>query len=361
MPKILFACLHRPDRSPSQRYRFEQYIKYLEEQGYSSSVSYLLDEQDDRIFYASGHYLGKLLILLKAVSKRLAEVLFKKLPPVVFVQRESFMLGTAFFEKCFAKRTRLIFDFDDSIWLQQVSEGNKKLAFLKNAGKTKEIIRAAHLVIAGNEYLADYARNYNPGVIIIPSTIDTDKYGTKEITAKENIVIGWSGSFSTIAHFESAVEALQLLKNKYGNRLSFMVIGDPAYYNERLSIKGLPWNAETEVEDLHRFDIGIMPLPDDEWTRGKCGMKGLQYMAAGIPTVMSPVGVNKEIINDGENGFLAGNTEEWVEKLSKLIESVELRKKFSYNGRKTVEGKYSVFANKERYLEAIRRVMGEEV
>jgi len=357
MPKILFACLHRPDRSPSQRYRFEQYIHYLEQQGYSSAFSYLLNEHDDRIFYAPGHYFGKLLILLKAVSKRLAEVFFKKLPPVVFVQRESFMLGSAFFEKRFARRSRLIFDFDDSIWLQQVSAGNKKLAFLKNAGKTKEIIRAAHLVIAGNEYLASYAKNYNSRVIIIPSTIDTDKYSAKKITRKENIVIGWSGSFSTIAHFESAVEALQVLKNKYGSRLSFMVIGDPSYHNEQLSVKGLPWNAATEVEDLHRFDIGIMPLPDDEWTRGKCGMKGLQYMAAGIPTIMSPVGVNKEIIQDGENGFLAGNTEEWVEKLSRLIESVELQKKFSDNGRKTVEEKYSVFANRGKYLDAIKSVM----
>lgn len=359
MSKILFACLHRPDRSPSQRYRFEQYIKFLEEQEYPSSFSYLLNEHDDRVFYAPGHYFGKLLILLKSVSKRLAEVFFKRLPPVVFVQRECFMLGSAFFEKRYAKRSRLIFDFDDSIWLQQVSEGNKKLAFLKNAGKTKEIIRAAHLVIAGNEYLASYARNYNPRVIIIPSTIDTDKYTTKEIVAKENIVIGWSGSFSTIAHFESAVEALQVLKNKYGSRLSFIVIGDPTYYNEPLSIKGVPWNAATEVEDLHRFDIGIMPLPDDEWTRGKCGMKGLQFMAAGIPTVMSPVGVNKEIIQDLENGFLAVTAEEWVEKLSLLIESAELRKKFSINGRKTVEEKYSVNANQGKYLEAMRRVLGD--
>lgn len=357
MSTILFACLHRPDRSPSQRYRFEQYIKFLEEQGYPSSFSYLLNANDDKVFYAHGHYFSKLVILLKSVLKRLLEVFFKPLPPVVFVQRESFMLGSAFFEKKFAKRSRLIFDFDDSIWLQQVSEGNKRLAFLKNAGKTKEIIRAAHLVIAGNEYLASYARNYNPRVIIIPSTIDTDKYTAKEIVAKENIVIGWSGSFSTIAHFESAVEALQVLKNKYGNRLSFIVIGDPTYYNEPLSIKGLPWNATTEVEDLHHFDIGIMPLPDDEWTRGKCGMKGLQYMAAGIPTVMSPVGVNKEIIQDGGNGFLASSTEDWVEKLSLLIDSLELRIKFSINGRKTVEEKYSVFANSGKYLDAVKSVL----
>ena len=106
------------------------------------------------------------------------------------------------------------------------------------------------------------------------------------------------------------------------------------------------------------FDIGIMPLPDDEWTRGKCGMKGLQYMAAGIPTVMSPVGLNKEIIQDCENGFLASSKQEWVEKLGRLIESVDLRKKFSINGRETVESKYSVEANRHKYLEALKMVTG---
>lgn len=359
MSDVLFACLHRPDRSPSQRYRFEQYITCLEEQGYKSTISYLLNENDDKVFYASGNYFGKLVIFLKSVLKRLMEVFLKKLPAVVFVQRECFMLGTSFFERRFARRSRLVFDFDDSIWLPNVSEANKKLAFLKRPEKTKEIIRAAHLVIAGNEYLASYARQFNPHVVIIPSTIDTERYSKKDIREKDHIIIGWSGSFSTIIHFESAMDALIKIKERYDSTVSFMVIGDAAYNNDRLKIVGIPWNAATETEDLQQFDIGIMPLPDDEWTRGKCGMKGLQYMAAGIPTIMSPVGMNNEIIQDGENGFLAGNTEEWVEKLSWLIESVELRKKFSDRGRKTVEEKYSVKANREKYLAAMRRVLGD--
>jgi glycosyltransferase involved in cell wall biosynthesis len=357
MPFVLFACLHRPDRSPSQRYRFEQYIGYLKEQGFENKFSYLLNEQDDKIYYAPGHYAGKLGILLKSVFKRVSEVFFKKPPSIVFVQRECFMLGSSYFERRFARRSKLIFDFDDSIWLQQVSKGNRKLGFLKNAGKTKEIIRASHLVIAGNDYLAAYAKQFNDRVMVIPSTIDTDHYTIKNIVEDGKIVIGWSGSFSTIEHFESAAGALSIIYDRYKERVSFIVIGDENYRNEMLGITGRKWNASTEVEDLQLFDIGIMPLPDNEWTKGKCGMKGLQYMAAGIPTIMSPVGVNKEIIQDGGNGFLASTTEEWVEKLSRLIESVELRQKFSVNGRKTVEEKYSVHTNKEKYLEAMRRVL----
>lgn len=357
MPSILFVCLHRPNRSPSQRFRFEQYINYLNEEGYETKFSFLLNAKDDKRFYAAGNYLNKFIILVKGFTKRMKEAFFSKKPDIVFVQRECFMLGTSFFEKRFSKRSKLIFDFDDSIWLQNVSAANKRLAFLKNADKTKHIIEAAHLVIAGNQYLANYALQYNKNVVIIPTTIDTLQYTLKQDTAKEKVTIGWSGSFTTIQHFEFAIEALLFIKNKYQDKVDFLVIGDANYRNEALGIKGIGWNAATELADLHRMDIGIMPLPDDEWAKGKCGLKGLQYMAAGIPTIMSPVGVNSEIIRDGENGFLASSTAEWVEKLSLLIESVELRKKFALNGRKEVENNYSIEANKGKYKSAMQKVL----
>lgn len=358
MPSVLFVCLHRPDRSPSQRFRFEQYLKFLEANGYEIRFSYLLNAKDDKLFYAPGQYFYKFLILFKAFWKRIKET-FSPLPAdIVFVQRECFMLGTSFFEKRFARRSKLIFDFDDSIWLQNVSEANRRLGFLKNAGKTKDIIKIADLVIPGNQYLSDYALQFNQHVSIIPTTIDTEQYTAKIMTDADTVIIGWSGSFTTIQHFEYALESLKRIKEKYGDKVGFVVIGDGNYRNEELGITGKPWVAATELKDLHQIDIGIMPLPDDEWAKGKCGLKGLQYMACGIPTIMSPVGVNTEIIQDGENGFLAATTEEWVEKLSLLIESAELRKKFSINGRKTVEEKYSVHANQGKYLEAMRSVLG---
>lgn len=357
MKSILFACLHRPDRSPSQRYRFEQYLDFLNQEGYSTRLSFLLNASDDRHFYAPGNYINKFLILIKGFIKRCNEVFFFKKYDIVFVQRECFMLGTSFFEKRFSKRSKLIFDFDDSIWLQNISEGNKKLAFLKNPDKTKSIIQSAALVIAGNEFLAAYALKYNERVVIIPSTIDTKKYTLRQTKTNGPIVIGWSGSFSTIEHFETAKEALLIIKDKYKGMIIFEVIGDVTYRCEQLGISGKAWSASSEVEDLQQFDIGIMPLPDNEWTRGKCGMKGLQYMAAGIPTVMSPVGVNSTIITDGENGFLASSTEEWVDKLSRLVESAALRNKFAINGRQEVVNNYSVEANKEKYLAVMKMVL----
>jgi glycosyltransferase involved in cell wall biosynthesis len=155
---------------------------------------------------------------------------------------------------------------------------------------------------------------------------------------------------TTIQHFDLMIPVLRRLREEYGVAVRFKVIGDGRYRDQELGIQGQDWSAETEVSDLSDIDIGVMPLPDDEWARGKCGLKGLQYMALGIPTIMSPVGVNTEIIDDGVNGFLAGDEDEWLTKLTSLIESAELREKLGREGRETVEQRYSVRSQRERYL-----------
>lgn len=352
MKKVLILCLHRPNRSPSQRFRFEQYLPYLEQNGYSFTFSYLLDADADKIFYRPGHAFRKARIVLKSIWKRWRETLGASKYDLVFVQREALMLGTAYFERAIGKKAPLIFDFDDSIWLQNVSEANKRLDFLKDAAKTSRIIENASKVFAGNEYLATYARKYNQDVVIVPTTIDTEVYkntGRNQTAGK--VCIGWSGSFSTIQHFSLAIPALKKIKEKYGDKVFFKIIGDGNYYCEELKTSGSPWVAATEIEDLSGIDIGIMPLPDDEWAKGKCGLKGLQYMALNIATLMSPVGVNKDIIQNGVNGYLPSNENEWLDTLSMLVENAELRSKIGQAGRQTVINKYSVDGWKEKYLE----------
>jgi glycosyltransferase involved in cell wall biosynthesis len=357
MKKVLILCLHRPDRSPSQRYRFEQYLPYLEENGYEFDFSYLLSKEDDKVYYKPGHYLQKIQIVFSSIAKRLKELLTAGKYDLVFVQREAFMLGTAFFERAIGKKVPLIFDFDDSIWLQNVSESNKKLAFLKDAAKTSKIIERAALVFAGNQFLADYAKNYNPNVAIVPTTIDTDVYQvTKNITGDQSVCIGWTGSFSTVEHFTTAIPALVEIKEKYGDRVRFKIIGDANYYCKELETQGLPWKSDTEVDDLLEFDIGVMPLPDTEWTKGKCGLKGLQYMALGIPTLMSPVGVNTSIIENERNGFLPKTHSEWVAYLSALVESKELRKTIGEAGKKTLDENYSTKVWRQQYLDYFNQV-----
>lgn len=357
MPHVLILCVHRPNRSPSQRFRFEQYLEGLGEAGYTFDFSYLLDARDDRIFYGRGNLIGKAMVILRGLATRLSQLINWRRYDLVFVQREGIMLGTCFLEKFLARRLPLIYDFDDSIWIQNVSEANARFAFLKTTKKIPEMIAASSMVLAGNDYLADFARTYNKNVEIIPTTIDTRLYTPREVgkTSDSPVLVGWSGSFSTIQHFKLAIPFLKELKTRFGERVEFRIIGDANYFCEELGVQGRPWKADSEVADLQEFDIGIMPLPDDEWSRGKCGLKGLQYMAVGVPTLMSPVGVNRDIIEHGENGFLPASPEQWIECLSELVNSAELRRKLGHAGRKTVEQHYSVSGWQERYLTVFGR------
>jgi len=358
MPEILFIAAHRPGRSPSQRFRFEQYFDYLAENGWNCRLSYLLSEKDDKIFYQPGKFFLKTIILFKSIITRFRDLASKNKYDIIFIQREAFMTGSVFFEKRFSKsRAKIIFDFDDAIWNLDISDANKKLGFLKNPSKTAKIIALSDLIFAGNQYLADYAKQFNKNVMVIPTTIDTSYHEEAKGKKEEGICIGWTGSLTTIKHFQFAVPVLEKLKIKYGDRITFKVIGDKNYTNKNLGIAGTAWSGETEIQELQSIDIGIMPLPDDEWAKGKCGLKGLQYMALGIPTIMSPVGVNTEIISQGVNGFLASMEEEWLEKLQLLIENPDLRKKFKTEGRKTVEEKYSKNAWKGVILDTFNKLI----
>jgi len=353
--KILIICLHAFDRVPGQRFRFEQYLDYFKANGIEYKFSGLLEKDDYKYFYKKGHYLRKFQIVVKGYFKRKKELRTVKDYDLVFIQRESFMLGTTYFEKQYARLSKIVYDYDDAIWLNaSVSKQNRMLGFLKKPAKTSDIIAVSTMVFAGNQFLADYALKFNKNVVIVPTTIDTDTYEPAYNINKQRICIGWSGSFSTIAHFQTCLEALGKVKDKFGDKVYFKVIGDANYKNEELRIQGQDWKKESEVKDLQEIDIGIMPLPDDEWSKGKCGLKGLQYMALSIPTIMSPVGVNSEIIQDGYNGFLASTTSEWVDKISQLVESAELRKKMGENGRATVVDQFSVDAVKDLYIKYLR-------
>ena len=356
MPKILFLTLHRKERSPGQRFRHEQYLDYLQENGYEITYSNMLSAKQDKVFYGTGNILGKIGVGISALLLRIKDLLRANRFDYIFIYRDAFFFGIVFEWLFKQTKAKLIFDFDDSIWLQDENPNQSLFQKLKNPAKTGKIISYCDLTIAGNEYLANYAENHSDNISIIPTTIDLEEYTKVEVKKDNRVCIGWSGSFSTIKHFESSLEALKVLKEKYKDQIYIKVIGDGKYENMELGIKGLPWIAATEVPDLCEIDIGIMPLPDDNWSKGKCGLKGLQYMALEIPTIMSPVGVNSDIIIDGKNGFLAGTVKEWVDKLSILIEDDNLRKEIGKAGRKTVEKDFSVEANKDKWLNVFKNL-----
>jgi glycosyltransferase involved in cell wall biosynthesis len=356
MPKVLILVAHRPQRSPSQRYRFEQYLPYLTQHGYEFTWSPLLNESDDCVFYSKGNFPEKLFILLKSLIIRLKDVRRFSHFDILFVQREALFLGTSFVERRAMKSgKKVIFDFDDAIWLADTSPSNKKWEWVKNPIKFNINVSCASIVIAGNKYLAEKAGAFNKNVVVIPTTIDTlNHVPIPEKRNKNKLTVGWSGSISTIKHFESLIPVLQTLKNLFDDRIRFVVYGDSAYEHKMLEIKGVAWSAEGEVDMLNSFDIGIMPLPEDDWTKGKCGLKALSYMACGVPVVASAVGMNVDIIHHGKNGFLASSDEEWLEALKQLLQSFELRESLGKEGRKTVEACYSVESQKNNYLNIFR-------
>ena len=345
------------DKSPGQRYRLEQWEPLLRERGVDITYAPFECAELNDVVYKQGQIAKKLRLVVQALGRRAA--LLSKLTnyDVIYLHREAALLGPAVFERLIHRSgVPIVFDFDDAIFLSYKSPSNGYLSYLKFAGKTKTNCRLAAHVMVGNPYLAEYARQFNRNVSIIPTTIDTDKYKPVNIEdASGPVVIGWTGSHSTVQHLDTLRSALAKLAQRESIRLR--VIGTPNYQIEGVEFETIMWRSETEVEDLSAVDIGIMPLPDDNWARGKCGAKALQFMAMGIPTVCSPVGVNTDIIQDNENGLIANSEDEWIEKLSLLIRSRELRARLGKAGRQTIEQRFSAAVQAPRVYEVLESVV----
>ena len=225
----------------------------------------------------------------------------------------------------------MLLEFDDAIYL----------TFL-HTKKIPRLIRMSKHVIVGNDFLKGYALQFNSHVTSIPTAVDTDRYKPKkDYRFQGKIDIGWVGLAYNLPYVQKLEETLQKLKREIGD-FRFTVICSKGLEIDGVDIIFKSWSYDDEIEDIRNLDIGIMPLEDDEWAKGKCGLKLLQYMACGVPVVASPVGVNAEIIRDGENGFLAATDKEWLEKLSLLARNEELRRKIGQKGRETVEKHYSL-------------------
>lgn len=343
--------------SPGQRYRIEQWEPMLRKNGIQITYAPFESEELHALLYKPGIIGRKLSLVAEGISRRFSIMKSVKDYDVVYVFREAALLGPSFFERwIYRSGVPMVFDFDDAVFVSYRSPTNGYLSYLKFASKTKSICRMSAHVMAGNSYLAEYARQVNANVTIVPTTIDTEKYTVTDRIHDSRIpTIGWTGSFSTVQHLDTLRFAIQKLAKQ--TRFRLRVIGTPTYELDGVEVEPMPWRSATELQDLNAIDIGIMPLPDNPWSRGKCGLKALQFMALGIPTVCSPVGVNTEIIRDGENGFLATSEAEWIEKLSRLLHSADLRNQLGRAGRTTVETKYSANVQAPRVFELMRTLV----
>ena len=343
------------DTSPGQRFRLEQWEPLLRERGVEITYAPFENDELHSVLYQTGKMPQKLAQVMKAFARRWASINSASDYDLCYIFREAALLGPPIFERLLAKkRIPVVFDFDDAIFVSYRSPSNGYLSYLKFAGKAKTICRISSHVMAGNPYLAEYASQYNQNVTVIPTTIDTEKYPALNRSNSSSAVpvIGWTGSFSTVQHLDTLRGALRKLARTDHFRLR--VIGTPQYELKGVEVEAMPWRSETEIDDLQPIDIGIMPLPDDAWSKGKCGLKALQFMALGIPVVCSPIGVNTVIVQDGENGFIAATEEEWIQKLRQLLQSAQLRNRLGQSGRAAVAQTYSARAQAPRVYEIFR-------
>ena len=328
------------DTSPGQRFRMEQWAPRLAGEGIS--VEFLPFENEDlhAVLYRQGALVRKGWGLGKALLRRLTRLLHLPYYDAVYLLREAALIGPAIFERWLrAKGVPLVYDFDDAVFVRYKSPTNGYLSYLKCPGKTATICKIAQHVMVNNNYLEEYARLHSRIVHQVPTTIETDDYRVIPRAPNDVPIVGWTGSHSTASYVKVLAPVLRDLARTY--RFELKMVGAPGFTLPGVNVKAIPWNARTEVSDLQDIDIGIKPLPDDPWSRGKGAMKELQYMALGIPAIASPIGGAAEAISDDRNGFLAGDANEWATKLRALLESTSLRQRLGMAGRKAVESWYS--------------------
>lgn len=362
-PLRLLVLVPKPQGlSPGQRFRLEQWAPHLAEH-HGIALDFLPFESPalTKVLYQPGRHFQKAALVAKDFARRLSAVVKSRRYDGVVIYREAALIGPGIYERLLAAlKVPIFFDFDDAIWREgeQQSSASGFFSRLHFWGKTSATCRLASAVLVGNEYLADYARARNDRVFVLPTSIELADYPVQpEFPDDEPFTICWTGSHSTLSHFSHARSALERLGATRKVVVRIICNREPKPLIAGVETLYIPWSAEGEAEAVGRAHVGIMPLPDTEYTRGKCGLKALQYMATGLPVVVSPVGMNVDLVRSGENGYLAGSDDDWVNILTTLAGSRDLRRRIGAAGRATVEQEYSGQAVASKLADAIRSTL----
>ena len=353
--RVLCLVPSQLGHSPGQRGSIELWERVLKPEGIELDFAPFESEKLQQILYTSGNQLGKAIESVRGYADRIK--LLNKLDDydAVFVYREAALLGPAFLEKLIAKRKPIIYQLDDPLFMPYRSPSNGYLSYLKFFGKVKEIIRISKVVIVNSTAIREYAGQYNKNVWQVPSVVDTEKFTYKP--PPEHLMrpcIGWSGSPTTLPNIKLVEKPLREISN--ADVCDIHLIGGTDFGLDRVKYTAQKWNESTEVDDLRRMQIGLVPLPENSWNRYKFIMKTAQYMALGIVPVGTPMASNTEVIRHGENGFLAATDDEWVKYLTILVKDTKLRNSMSRSAVADALAKYSLEANRAQIVEAFRAV-----
>ena len=354
--RVLFVAAH-PIEGPSTRFRIAQFIPYLEARGVECDLRPFFTSSEARAIYLSDRISRKVALTAWASLRRLGDVARAGRYDLVYILREGFPFGPALIERLLRRRAgRSVFDFDDSIHLRSSAYDNP-LDRLRDFTKPGALARMADRVVPGSAWLA--ARAVEMGVPaerieVLPTVVDADAYrpsrGPRDAAT---VTVGWIGTPRNTAYLAALAPVFERLSARLPE-VRFAFVGSDPFACGAARVETRPWALDRELAELQSFDIGLMPLPDDDFTRGKCGFKLIQYMAVGIPTVASPVGANLDIVEDGVTGHLARTPEEWESALSALIRDPARRSRMGRAGRQVMEERFSLQVVAPRLLAVIR-------
>ncbi len=315
----------------ASRYRVLQYVPYLEAKGMETTVSlYPRTLKENFQFFSN-------------LSRY----------DVVFLQRKRFNQPRLGLLRRRAKK--IVYDFDDSVMYRN-SKADDPISSTRRR-RFVQMIKNSDFVIAGNEFLKKEALLFNSNVEVIPTAIDQERYHLKTYPVGEGkVVLGWIGDHGSIHYLEKMRPIFDRIAEKYPH-VELKIVCDIFFDCDRMKVMKKNWRSEEEVHDLQSFDIGLMPLVDDPWSWGKCGLKIIQYQGVGLPVVCTPVGINKDLVKDGINGYWATTPEEWEKKLSMLIENSGLREQMGREGRKKVMEDYTYQVCAPRLVSILTRTI----
>ncbi|HEB36041.1 hypothetical protein LCGC14_1197610 [marine sediment metagenome] len=331
--KILFL-IWRDIFTASSRYRVYQYLDELKLKGFQYQIKFLPKKGIvPRIFFV----ISSIFIAINNDIIFIQKILFPS--PIVYILK--------FLNK------NIIFDWDDALYAEPPFGKQSKKEIAKRQYKLRIILKICKLTIVGNHHLKKYALNFNKNIVIIPTSIITSSYKLKKNYDSSPLIIGWIGSSGNLGYLKKLDEVFETISKKYKDKVVLKVVCDKPFYSRSgINIINKKWTLSDEIPNIITFDIGIMPLNKDEWSKGKCAFKALQYMACGVPCIASPIGANMKVIKNRINGYLVSTPDEWVEKLSILIENRNLREIYGKNGRKIVDKEYSAKISLHKIINA---------
>ncbi|MDA9750712.1 glycosyltransferase family 4 protein [Gammaproteobacteria bacterium] len=361
MKKILVLAPYPEGVAAGQRLKYEQYFRFWKNDGYDIKVMSFFDIKTWDILHKNGNFVRKFLGTISGILKRILQFPEILKADIVYIFLWATPIGLPFYEmllKLFD--VKIVYDFDDMIYHK--SDLPKLSTFIKGKFKPNYLIKNANHVIISSPFLEEYCKNKNKfsNVSYIPCSLDTKRYYVvnKNLIKDKKINIGWTGTFSSKVYLDTICNMLRELNKEINFKLILITNFD--YEIDGIEVEVINWSKEKEITDLHKIDIGIYPISKTEWSLGKGGLKAMQYMACGIPSVCTNFGTVREFIINNENGLLVDTDEDWISSIKMLVNDKNLYKKISLNSRQTIEKKYSLEANHLKYSNIFSKLVKQK-